>query len=95
MRFTRDEINAIKAHPANVAGGPESCLGDMIGKWLHWAPGDARGSKGRATLEALKRAVDKAGYGDVAEKLSLCEGKCEPLDQSEKPDIPGIFKLQG
>lgn len=61
----------------------------MLGQWQHWAPGDARGSKDRATLETLKRAVDKAGFGDVAEKLTLSE-KNDPIhDQSGKPDLTG------
>ena len=42
---------------------PNSCLEDMIGHWLQWAPGDARGSKNHATLEQLQQAVDVAGFG--------------------------------
>ena len=71
LRFTKDEIDNIKADHSKMAGGPESYLGDVIGKWLHWAPGDARGSEDRATLEAMRRAVNKAGFGDVAGKLTL------------------------
>ena len=37
----------------------------MIDRWSHWAPSDARKSKDYATLEALRNAVDKAGYHGI------------------------------
>ncbi len=40
---------------------------------MRWDAGDARGSKDRATLEALKTAVSKAGFGKVANELTLAE----------------------
>jgi hypothetical protein len=42
----------------------------MIGDWLEWAPGDARGSEDYATLEHLQIAVSEAGFGVVASKLT-------------------------
>ena len=72
LRFTHDEILTIEAHRNNE--GPTSCLDNVIGDWLQWAPGDARGSEHYASLELLKDAVSKAGYGAIAVKLT--EGRC-------------------
>ena len=71
LRFQRDEIENIKASPSFIIDAPMSWLREVISQWITWTPGDARGSKDRPTLEALKRAVDKAGFGMVASTLSL------------------------
>ena len=39
--------------------GPSGYLGEMLGKWLQWAPGDGRGSKNFATFEELQAALLK------------------------------------
>jgi len=41
----------------------------MLARWIQWAPGDARGSRDYATLEALRTAVDQAGLGRTAHDL--------------------------
>ena len=41
----------------------------MLSSWLQWAPGDARGSTDYATMEALRRAVNRAGLGVTAQEL--------------------------
>ena len=71
LGFKEFEIAGIKADLTKVMGGPEACLREVITKWLQWAPGDARGSSDYATLEALKSAVSKAGFGKAAAKLTL------------------------
>ena len=43
----------------------------MLEEWFQWAPGDARGSQDFATLESLKDAVSKAGFGSTAHKLEI------------------------
>ena len=73
LRFTNDEINTIRADPIKAANAPQSYLGAVLDEWFHWAPGDARGSKDKPTLEALRTAVSKAGYGNIAAKLTLSE----------------------
>lgn len=73
LRFTSDEIRNIKYSLMNVADGPTACLGAVLADWIQWAPGDARGSIDRATLEALKTAISKAGFGVIANELTLCE----------------------
>ena len=73
LHFHSDEIDGIKANLAIMFGGPKGCLREVLSQWLQWAPGDARGSEDRATLEALKRAVDRAGFGIVANKLTLSD----------------------
>lgn len=73
LRFKGDEIQSIKCDPLNISGGHEACLGVLLTKWLQWAPGDSRGSKNRATLQALKTAVSKAGFGVIAQKLTASE----------------------
>jgi hypothetical protein len=67
LRFTYSEINNIKTCPLNM--DLDSCIDDVIGVWLQWAPGDARGSEDYATLEQLQNAVSKAGFGVVASEL--------------------------
>ena len=68
LRFQSHEIESIQSNMM-----PEACLRKVLSQWMQWAPGDARGSVDRATLEALKTAVDKAGYGKIAEGLTLSE----------------------
>jgi hypothetical protein len=68
LGFTYPEISIIEANPRSR--GPTSYLGNMIGDWLEWAPGDARGSEDYATLEHLQLAVSEAGFGVVASKLT-------------------------
>ena len=73
LRFTGDEIRSIKHDLMNITGGPRACLGAILTDWMQWFPGDTRGSKDRATLEALKTAVSKAGFGVKAKDLTLIE----------------------
>lgn len=71
LRFKADEIAKIEADPKKMRNAPESWLGAVIDSWVHWVPGDTRGSKDYPKLERLKKAVDRAGYGDIAAKLNL------------------------
>jgi hypothetical protein len=71
LGFEQHEIASIKADPMKLMNAPESYMAAVIGKWSQWAPRDARGSKDYATLEALKAAVDSAGYSIVANKMTL------------------------
>ena len=71
LRFTPEEIQIIKNNPANVHEGPKAYLKHVLRDWMLWAPGDARKSTDTATLEALKKAIDKAGLGRVSQKLTL------------------------
>ena len=50
-------------------GDPASYLSAMLSAWQQWAPGDARGSRDYATMEALSGAVDRAGLGLTAQEL--------------------------
>lgn len=50
---------------------PGSYLGAMLNRWMHWAPGDARGSKDYAKLERLKNVIHRMGYPELAAKLNL------------------------
>ncbi len=54
-------------------GDPESYLGPMLSRWVQFCPPDARKSEDVATLEALKSAVDRAGFAADAKKLTLNE----------------------
>ena len=73
LRFKQSEISCIKADLSKMIGGPSACLQAVIGDWMNWAGGDARGSADKATLEALKKAVRNAGYPKVADTLTLRE----------------------
>ena len=54
-----------------LMSAPGSFMDGMIDRWSHWAPSDARKSKDYATLEALRNAVNKAGFPDIALELTL------------------------
>ena len=65
-----DELYVIKAKPTLLTNAPTSYLNAMPAEWHQWAPEDARGSTGYATLDALRKAVDKAGLGLTAQQLA-------------------------
>ena len=69
LGFTPNELSIIKATPTLLAGAPTSYLDAMLADWQQWAPRDARGSTGYATLDALRAAVDRAGLGLTAQEL--------------------------
>ena len=71
LGFKKYEIQNIQAKPLLLTNAPRSYLSNMLESWSHWAPGDARGSKDFATLEALKSAINRAGFGDIALKLTI------------------------
>ena len=71
LGFDTSELKIIESRPNLFANAPNSLLSAMLEEWLQWAPGDARGSQDFATLESLKKAVDKVGLGRVAHKLKL------------------------
>lgn len=43
----------------------------MLSKWLEWAPGDARESTSRATLQGLKDGLRRVNLGATAEDLDV------------------------
>lgn len=67
LQFTSCEISNIKNNPENLQSN--SFLDVMVGEWLEWAPGDARGSEKYATLEQLQAALIRAGYDVIASEL--------------------------
>ena len=69
LGFVPHELSTIKATPSLFSGAPDSFLSAMLADWLLWAPGDARGSKNFATIESLRKAVDRAGLGLTAQEL--------------------------
>ena len=71
LKFKGSEINNIRADPTRLVNSPGSYLDAVLATWPCWAPGDKRGTEDYATLEALKRSVDSAGFGKIAEKLTL------------------------
>ena len=71
LRFQPKELDNIEAKPLSLTTAPKSWLSAMISDWMEWAPRDSRGSTRYANLEDLKAAVSKAGFGVVAEELSL------------------------
>ena len=71
LKFHQMELDTIQTKPLLLGGAPKSWLSAMISDWMEWAPGDNRGSTSYANLEDLKSAVSKAGFGVLAEELSL------------------------
>ena len=90
LGFLNNELKNIEAKPSLHH---EGFLREMLSEWLEWAPGDQRGSKQYATLEALKRAVSRAGLGATAKHLTVNIGTSylTPKDVKETcstlPDI--------
>ena len=73
LGFEANEIENIKADPTKLINPPGSYMDCIIDKWSHWAPSDARGSNDYATLEALRDAVNKAGFSDIAPNLTIAD----------------------
>ena len=71
LNFQQEELNNIEAKPLLLSGAPKTWLSAMISEWMEWAPKDSCGSTSYANLEDLKFAVSNAGFGVVAEELSL------------------------
>ena len=71
LGFHPGELDGIQSGPLLLAQAPKSWLQAMLADWLQWCPGDARGSTQYATLSALRKAVDKAGFGRTASELRL------------------------
>ena len=70
LGFHQPELRLIQESPIHFMGAPGTWLSAMLEAWLQWEPGDTRGSKERASLESLKKAVDKAGLGRTAAGLT-------------------------
>ena len=71
LQFLPGELANIEARPILLQTAPKSYLHAMMEEWLQWAPGDHRGSKNFATLEALQLALSKSGLGAAATELHL------------------------
>ena len=71
LRFTPYELDNIEVRPLLQQRAPTSLLSAMLAECLQWAPGDIRGSKDFATLEALKFALSEAGLAAAASGLHL------------------------
>lgn len=71
LKFKGYEIGNIRADPMKLINAPGSYLDAVLATWPLWAPGDKRGTEDNATLEALKSAVDSAGFGKIAKELTL------------------------
>ena len=69
LGFHQPELRLIENSPDHLTGAPVTWLSAMLEAWLQWEPGDKRGSKERASLESLKKAVDKAGLEKTAAEL--------------------------
>ena len=82
LEFHQDELDIIQANSMLQSGSPHTWLSTLISKWIEWAPGDSRGSTKYANLQDLKSAISKAGYGVIAEQLSLEPEMVVETDQS-------------
>ena len=69
LGFRQRELRIIQAKPLLLNDAPHSWLREMLAEWLEWAPGDSRGSKDFATLNGLKKALNRAGLRETT--LSL------------------------
>ena len=71
LRFHNYEIENIGSDLTKLVGSPGSYMDAVLSEWLNWGPGDKRGTKDLATLEALKEALNRADFGRVAGTLKL------------------------
>jgi GTPase SAR1 family protein len=71
LGFFDNELRNIQMSPSHIFSGPPGWLSAMLQEWLQWAPGDSRGSNNFATLESLKSALSKAGFGATARSLHI------------------------
>ena len=71
LGFKAHEIANIRADHSRQMNATGASMNSTVDRWSHWAPGDSRRSTDYATLEALRIAVDKAGFADIARKLTL------------------------
>ena len=71
LEFQQGELDIIESKPMLLVQGPLGYLNEMLSEWYQWAPGDGRGSKDFATLEALTNAMRQAGLGRAANDLNL------------------------
>ena len=94
LGFTSPELSTIEATPSLFTGAPASFLSALLGGWMQWAPGDARGSKDYATLQSLHTAVSKAGLGVVAEQLLSLYSTTVPSVQTSAQLSPSPSKPQ-
>ena len=94
LGFTSPELSTIEATPLLITGAPASFLSALLGGWMQWAPGDARGSKDYATLQSLRTAVSKAGLGVVAEQLLSLYSTTVPSMQTSTQLSPSPSKPQ-
>lgn len=69
LGFRLSELDNIQAKSSMWFGVPNSYLNNMLSQWLHWAPGDRRGSMGYATREALRYVLRSAGFFELSEDL--------------------------
>ena len=59
LGFFPNELNIIGSNPMLLMQGPSGYLGEMLTRWLQWAPGDGRRSRNFATFEDLRDAILK------------------------------------
>ena len=71
LGFQKHEVDVIQTNPMIMVRGQAACMSEVLGRWFQFAPSDHRGSTEYATLEALKSAVNRAGYGEHSEGLHL------------------------
>ena len=69
LGFSQGEMDNIEAIPLLLQSAPVSWLREMLTRWLHWVPGDERGSTDYPTREALRTAILKANLDQLAEIL--------------------------
>ena len=69
LGFTDNELANIGNQP-NLKSNSDY-LSRMLSNWGQWAPGDARGSTGCATLESIKAALYNIMLGKKAQELNI------------------------
>jgi hypothetical protein len=85
LGFIEGEMDNIECRPKLLVQAPQSFLGEMLSRWLQWAPGDWRGSTGFATRESLRAALLRANLGQLAQQFDTYQHSTEAEGRVKRP----------
>ena len=70
LGFSKGEISKIQSDP-KIKQTPQSFLGELLTRWLQWAPGDERGSRAFPMKEDLHTALMEINLISVADLFKV------------------------
>jgi len=67
LQFKPAEIDKIRTNVMAIA--KNNHMTHVVEYWLRWDKGDARGSTGKPTVQALQKALNEANYARIKIKI--------------------------